>query len=143
MYRTSISSSTITSTTDAINGVVIWALVAVIIAVIGGILVHFLFVKGKTEPKGKFLQWLKDFLAFKIMWLETLLKVFYYIATIFVILFSFALISVSFIAFICTLVLGPIIIRLIYEGTMMFIMIWRNTADIAKATAEDGKKLKK
>lgn len=143
MYRTSISSSTITSTTDAINGVVIWAIVAVIIAVIGGILVHFLFVKGKTEPKGKFLQWLKDFLAFKIMWLEALLKVFYYISTIFVILFSFALISVSFVAFICTLVLGPIIIRLIYEGTMMFIMIWRNTADIAKATAEDGKKLKK
>ena len=112
----------------------VWGIIAIILAIIGGILAYFLFVNSKQEPKGKFLKWLKDFMAFKIMWVEPIMKVFYYIATIFCILISFALISYSFIAFILTLVLGPIVIRLIYEAMMMFIMIWRNTRDIAENT---------
>ena len=117
----------------------IWTIIAAILAVVGGILVYFLFVKAKAEPKGKFLKWLKDFLAFKTMWIEPIMKVCYYIATIFVVLISFAMISTSFLAFLFTLVLGPIIIRLLYEMTMMFIMIWRNTRDIAKNTEKPGK----
>lgn len=143
------NSSLFTTTTstpdfgDAFGGVAIWAVVAIILAIIGGILVYFLFVKSGNNPKGKFVKWLKDFLAFKTMWLEAITKVLYYISTIFAVLFSFALISTSFLAFIITLIIVPIIIRLAYESMIMFIMIWRNTADIAKATSEDGKKLKK
>lgn len=112
----------------------IWGVIAFILAIIGGILVYFLFVNAKTTPKNKFLIWLKDFLAFKTMWIEAIAKVLYYISTIYLILFSFALISTSFLSFILTLVLGPIIIRILYEVFVMFIMIWRNTADIAKNT---------
>lgn len=112
----------------------IWLIVAAIIALIGGILVHFLFVKSKKEPTNKFLIWLKDFLAFKIMWIETLLKIIYYIATIYVVLASFSMISVSFLSFLLMLILAPIGIRLLYEALMMGIMIWRNTQDIAKNT---------
>ena len=112
----------------------IWLVIAAIIALVGGILVHFLFVKGKSEPKGKFLKWLKGFLAFKVMWIESLLKVIYYIATIYVILASFSMISFSFLSFLLMLVLGPVLVRLAYEGLMMFIMIWRNTQDIANNT---------
>lgn len=115
-------------------GAGIWTIIAAILAVVGGILVYFLFVKAKQEPKGKFLQWLKRFLDFKIMWIEVIMKILYYIATIFVVLFSFALISTSFVAFILTLVLGPIMVRLAYEMMVMFIMIWSNTRDIAKNT---------
>ena len=122
-------------------GIGIWGIIALILAIVGGILVHFLFVKSKTEPKGKFAQWLKDFLAFKIMWIEPILKVIYYMATIFVILYSFSFLGMfnimggmAFLMFILTLVLGPIIVRLMYEATMMFIMIWRNTRDIAENT---------
>lgn len=115
-------------------GAGIWAIIAAILAVVGGILAYFLFVKAKQEPKGKFLQWLKKFLDFKIMWVEPIMKVLYYIGTIFVILGSFALISTSFVAFILTLVLGPIMVRLAYEMMIMFIMIWSNTRDIAKNT---------
>ena len=118
-------------------GAEIWAIISIILAIVGGILVHFLFVKAKQEPKNKFLKWLKDFLAFKTMWIETILKVIYYICTIFCILISFSFISFSFLAFILVLVLGPIAIRLGYEMTMMFIMIWHNTAEIAKNTASD------
>ena len=112
----------------------IWLIVAAIIALIGGILVHFLFVKSKKEPTNKFLIWLKDFLAFRIMWIETLLKIIYYIATIYVVLASFSMISVSFLSFLLMLILAPIGIRLLYEALMMGIMIWRNTQDIAKNT---------
>lgn len=123
-----------TVTTGVSAGAGIWTIIALILAIIGGVLVYFLFVKAKQEPKGKFLVWLKDFLAFKTMWIEPIMKVLYYIGTIFVVLASFSLISVSFLSFILTLVLGPIIIRLLYEGAMMLIMIWHNTQTIADDT---------
>ena len=128
------STPTLYSSSDSMAAAGIWTIIAAILAVVGGILLYFLFVKSKAEPKGKFLKWLKDFLAFRTMWIEPVMKVLYYIATIFVVLYSFALISFSPLAFLLTLVLGPIIIRLFYEMTMMFIMIWRNTQDIAKNT---------
>ncbi|MBR2841447.1 hypothetical protein IKE80_01515 [Candidatus Saccharibacteria bacterium] len=134
------SSSSLDAT---MGGFGVWALIAIILAIVGGILVYFLFVKSKTEPKGKFAKWLKDFLAFKIMWLEPILKVVYYIATIFVILYSFSFLGmvglmggVAIIMFFATLILGPIFVRIMYEATMMFIMIWRNTRDIAENTTK-------
>ena len=128
------SSSSYTSTAAGIG---IWSIIAAILAIVGGILVYFLFVNAKTEPTGKFAKWLKDFLSFKIMWIEPILKVVYYVATIFTVLYSFSFIALGgygFLMFILFLILGPIIIRLVYEATMMFIMIWRNTRDIADNT---------
>ena len=125
------------NSTDAIAGAGIWTLIAAILAIIGGILVYFLFVKSKTEPKGKFAKWLKEFLSFKIMWIEPIMKVVYYIATIFTILFSFTFLvagGAGVLMFFLTLVLGPVIVRIVYEMTMMFIMIWRNTKDISDNT---------
>lgn len=131
-----------TPSTSGLEGAGIWALIAAILAIIGGILVYFLFVKKQEEPKGKFAKWLKDFLSFRIMWLEPILKVVYYIATIFIILFSFTFLSAGgygVLVFFLTLIFGPIGIRLVYEMTMMFVMIWRNTQNIADNT---GKKTK-
>ncbi len=124
-----------TGSSSTFEGIGIWGIIALILAIVGGILVYFLFVKAKTEPKGKFAKWLKDFLSFKIMWIEPILKVIYYFATIYVVLISF-----SFLAFggygvlmwLGTMILGPIVVRIAYEATMMFIMIWRNTRDIAE-----------
>ena len=133
--------NTSSSSADMMAGFGIWTIIALILAIIGDVLVHFLFVNAKTAPKGKFAKWLKDFLAFKIMWIEPILKVIYYIATIYVVLFSFNYLGMmgvlggtAFLMFLLTLVLGPILIRIIYEFTMMFIMIWRNTRDIAANT---------
>lgn len=131
-----------TTTTSApfvssMTGIGIWTIIALILAIVGGFLVFFLFVNSKKEFKGKFVKWFKDFLAFKVMWIETIVKIFYYALTIFVILLSFSFISLGgmgFLMFICTLVLGPIAIRITYEAFIMFIMIWRNTKDIAENT---------
>ena len=137
----SSSYTTATSAYGTMAGAGIWSIIAIILAIIGGILVYFLFVKSKTEPKGKFAKWLKDFLSFKIMWLEPILKVVYYIATIFVVLYSFTFLGMigvlggmAFLMFFFCLILGPVLIRIAYEMTMMFIMIWRNTRDIAENT---------
>lgn len=121
------------------EGFMIWAGIAGILAIVGGILLYFLFVRSKNQPKGKFAKWLKDFLSFKIMWLEPILKVVYYIATIAIILISFGFLGYGgsgVLMFFLTLILGPIVIRIMYEATMMFIMIWRNTRDIADNTAK-------
>lgn len=121
----------------AMTGIAIWSIIALVLAVVGGILVYFLFVKAKTEPKGKFAKWLKNFLSFKIMWIEAFVKIFYYALTIFVILLSFSFLTLGgagFLPFICTLVLGPIGLRIAYESMVMFIMIWRNTQDISDNT---------
>ena len=133
-YNDLTSPTTVDLSGSVDAGAGIWILIAAVLALIGGILVHFLFVKGKDEPKGKFLKWLKDFLAFKIMWIEPIMKVIYYIGTIFCILASFAFIGTSFLTFVILLICGPILIRLTYEGIMMFIMIWRNTQNIADNT---------
>ena len=115
----------------------VWTIIAAVLAIIGGILLYYLFVKAKDNPKGKFLKWLKDFLSFKIMWIEPILKMIYYIGTIFVMLYSFSFLQLGgngVILWLLTLILGPIFIRLVYELSMMFIMIWRNTQDIASNT---------
>jgi len=130
-------SRTGSSSTSGIQGAGIWLIIASILAIVGGILVYFLFVKAKAEPKNKFLKWLKDFLSFKVMWIEPILKVVYYIATIFIVLNSFSFLALGgngVLMWLATLVLGPVILRVLYEATMMFIMIWRNTRDIADNT---------
>ncbi len=133
---TSNSGSSYGSTAEGIG---VWGIIALILSIVGAILVYFMFVKAKEEPKGKFLKWLKEFLSFKIMWIEAILKVVYYFSTIFVILFSFSYLALGgygVLMFFLSLILGPIIVRLIYEASIMFVMIWRNTRDIA----EKGKK---
>ena len=127
-------SKTGSSSTSGVEGAGIWLIIASILAVVGGILVYFLFVKAKAEPQNKFLKWLKDFLSFKVMWIEPILKVVYSIATIFIVLNSFSFLALGgngVLMWLATLVLGPVILRVLYEATMMFIMIWRNTRDIA------------
>lgn len=124
---------------DAVEGIGIWAVIAFILAIIGAVLVYFLFVKAKDAPKGKFLKWLKEFLSFRVMWIEAILKVTYYFATIFVILISFSYLALGgygVLYFFLSLILGPVLVRLVYEASIMFVMIWRNTKDIAEQTTK-------
>ena len=113
---------------------IVWSVLAVVLAIVGGILVYTLFLNNKKLKLNGFLAWLKNFLNFKTMMLEVILKVLYLIATIYVILSSFSLIGTNFLLFLITLVLGPVIVRIIFESALMFIMIWKNTSDISKNT---------
>ena len=64
------------------------------------------------------------------MLIETILKITYIFMAIFITLSSFALIRLSFLSFLVTLVFGNIITRIIYELILITIMIWKNTAEI-------------
>lgn len=120
------------SSSDAINSSV-WMIVSIILAVVGGILIYFLFLSKKNEGKFKgFAGWLYDFLSFKRMFMEALLKITYLILALYITLSSFALIGTNFIAFLGTLILGNVILRLVYEFSLLLLVICRNTTDISK-----------
>lgn len=130
MYNYDFSSS-ITKTTNTINGVVIWTIIAAVIAVIGGITLYFVFLKSKNKFTG-FLAKLQDFLNFKSLVLEDILKITYLILTIFITLNSFGLIAVNVGTFFFTLIVGNLGLRIGYELSILIIKICRNTSDINK-----------
>ena len=114
------------------TGSLVWTIVSVILAIIGGILAYILFINKNTKLENKFLIWLRDFLSFKNLLLETILKVTYVILAIFVTLTSFNMIGVSFFGFLLYLVIGNVVLRIIYESSLMLLMIWKNTSEINK-----------
>ena len=110
-----------------------WMTIVLLLAIIGGILVYFLFLKKENESKFTgFVKYLYEFLSFKKLWLETILKVSYLILAIYITLASFELIGTSFIAFVLTLVFGNIVLRVIYELSLVLLTICRNTTEINK-----------
>lgn len=121
-----------TNTTSSIQGSIVWFIIAAVLAVIGGIVIYFLFVRTNKKEDNKYLAWFKDFANFKKMLIEPILKVTYLILAIFITLYSFGLIGVSFVAFLLTLTLGNILLRLAYETTLILLMIWKNTTEINK-----------
>ena len=123
------------SSIDSMIGSSVWLIIALVLAIVGGILVYFLFLSKKNEGKFKgFLGWLYDFLSFKKMFLEALLKITYLILAIYVTLSSFALIGTNFFIFLLVLILGNVLVRVIYEFSLILLVICRNTTDIAKNT---------
>ena len=114
------------------TGSLVWTIVSVILAIIGGILAYVLFINKNTKLENKFLIWLRDFLSFKNLLLETILKVTYVILAIFVTLTSFNMIGESFFGFLLYLVIGNVVLRIIYESSLMLLMIWKNTSEINK-----------
>lgn len=131
-YGTDFADISTTTPTKAASGM-IWVVISAILAVIGGIVLYFTFLSKKNEGKFTgFLGWMYDFLTFKKMMIENLLKILYLIAALFITLGSFALISTSFIAFLMTLVFGNIAARVVYELFLVTLVICRNTTDINK-----------
>ncbi len=126
--------SLFTSTTNSINAiegkmnfVTNWLIVGAVLAVVAGILVFFLFTNKKNTVKG-FAAKIKDFLSFKDMYIESLLKMFYVASTVYVIFNAIATAVLGDIpTFFFQLLLGPIITRLGYEFGMVIVKIWRNT----------------
>ena len=81
-----------------------------------------------------------DFLTFKKMLAENLLKILYLVFAIFITLFSFALIGVNFLAFLGYLVIGNVLARLTYELMLVILVICRNTTEINKKMSNKDEK---
>ncbi len=108
----------------------VWAIVSLVLAIVGAILGYFMFVKPEKNYPNKFVNWLRSFLNFNEMLIEPILKVTYMFIAIFITLGSFELIGSSFVGFLLTLIFGNLIMRVIYEASMMMVSIWKNTKEI-------------
>lgn len=115
-----------------VTGAAVWTIVSFILAIVGGLVVYFLFFKSDKKTSNKYLDWIKEFFNFKKMLIEDILKIVYVVLTIFITLMSFELITVNFIAFLLTLILGNLGLRIIFELSLIRIMIWKNTNEINK-----------
>ena len=110
----------------------VWGLVALIVGIIGGVVVYFLFINNDKTEKNKYLQAFKEFFGFKKMLIEDLLKIIYLVLAIFITLYSFEFITESFVGFIFILLIGNLVLRIIFESILVKIMIWKNTTEINK-----------
>ena len=122
----------------------IWLIISAVLAVVGGIVLYFTFLKKSNDGKfNGFLGWMYDFLTFKKMLIENLLKVLYLIVAIFITLGSFAIIGESFLGFLVSLIGGNLVARIVYEFLLVALVICRNTTDINdKLTAKANKEIK-
>lgn len=112
-------------------GIGVWGVIAATLAIVGGLVVYFVFLNKSNEDKYKgFVWYLYEFLSFKKMWLESILKVTYLILAIYITLQSFGLIGTSFLLFILMLVLGNVILRIVYEMSLILLTICKNTTEI-------------
>lgn len=104
-----------------------------LIALVGGVCAYLMFVKSDEEPKDPRLVKLKEFLSFKKMIIEGLLKVTYIVFALFITLYSFQImVGTSFITGLMLLILLNIMLRIGYEASLIVLLIWRNTSDINK-----------
>ena len=111
---------------------IVWLTISLVLGIVGGICLYVCFVRENRKLTDPRLIKLRDFLQFRTTIMEPVLKALYCILALFITLYSFALISESFVGFLLFLIFGNVVTRLCYEGSMIILMIWRNTADINK-----------
>ena len=122
--------NSLVSSSSSVTGVFIWTIISVIVAIGGGIALYIIFLKNDKKKFTGFLAKLKDFLNFKVLLLEDILKISYLIIAIFITLFSFGLIGTSVISFLVTLIGGNLALRISYELSILLIKICQNTSEI-------------
>jgi hypothetical protein len=111
------------------------AIVALICAIVGSILVFVLFLRKDNESKYTgFVKWLYDFLQFNKLTIDIILRFTYLFLAIFITVLSFGLISTSFLGFLLTLILGNLVLRVVYEFSMLVILIHRNVRELNEKT---------
>lgn len=111
----------------------VWIIISIVVAIIGGICLYFTVFSDKNEGKYTgFMEKLYEFVRFKKMYITTILKVSYLIIAIYLTLSSFALISTSFLLFLLTLIGGNLLLRIIYEFSLVLLSIQENVSAINK-----------
>ena len=121
------------SQTSRWTGLAIWAIIAFVIAIAATVCIFVVFLNKKNENKfNGFLGWLYNFLTFKVLASEILLKVTYVCFAIYITLYSFALIGTSFGSFLGMLIGGNLVLRITYELLILIISICSNVSEINK-----------
>ena len=92
-----------------------------------------LFLTKKNENKFKgFAGWLYDFLNFKSLLAEGILRILYIISAIFITLYSLVMLFFQPIFALLMLTVGNVVMRLLYEFMLVLLIICKNTSEINK-----------
>lgn len=119
------------NTPNISSSVDVWTIVSFLVAICGGIVLYFTFLNPKNaENYTGATKKLYDFLSFQTMTLEAVLKICYLVVAIFITISSFSLISTSFVAFLLMLFLGNVIARIVFEGSLLILMMYRKLCEI-------------
>lgn len=114
-------------------------IVTLILAIVGGIVVVAVFLPKKNEYKfSGFLGQLYDFLNFKTFFAEILLRTLYIISAAWLSLSAlgnlffvdYGSFGTALLVFILTIVFGNLIIRLVFEFSMVKLVVCRNTSEM-------------
>lgn len=109
----------------------IWVVISLVLAIVLGLVVYFMFLTKENESKlTDKKKWIYDFLSFKKLFAEDLLKITYLITAIFITLSSLSMIGVNFALFIVYLLVGNVVTRLVYEFILAILLICKNTTEI-------------
>lgn len=126
--------------------VTVLSIIFLVAALAGGVVLYFLVFGKKKDGKYQgFMKWLYDFVHFRVLTVEAIVKILYLISAIAVTLSSFLYFAGGLIGLLlCPLqiVLGNILVRVAYEFAIMMILLVRNTNEInakLKNQNEDGK----
>ncbi len=119
--------------TDALSGSVVAVIIAFILALVGSILLFVLFLPKANENKFHgFLGYMYDFLHFKKLVLEVILKFLYVFNAAFVTLAGVFLLFINPLSSLMMLIGGNLLLRIGYEFVLLIIMICKNTSEINK-----------
>ena len=108
----------------------VWSIIAAVLAVVGALVAFFFFARQPRDKFTGFAAKLHDFVNFKRLRAEAILKLFYLAVAIFTTLASFELISTSFLLFFLTLVIGNIMLWVTFQFAMIMVKIYRNLEEI-------------
>lgn len=94
------------------------------------------------------LQWLHDYFHFKKLYIESVLRFIFVLASAAIVCYGFFTMlgyvgygrykESTFLPGLLLMVLGPVVLRLFYEGTMMFILLVKNVIEINKKLSNKG-----
>ena len=124
--------------------------ISVLVALVLTILLWILVIPEKRRPKlGKFFAFLADLFNFKSLLIEKILKFTYVLLTLFAIVFGFCMLFIvsygeSMALYgVLIMILGPIALRLVYELSMMGVLLVNNVIEINRKMSVEQKAEKK
>ena len=109
-----------------------------IIALITAILVFIFVIQRKKSFKGRFANWIKEFLNFRSILVAGIIKILYVFLAVFLTIMSIILmfqgkgdeVLPMILTGLASLIIGNILLRVMLELTMALIVVWENTSDI-------------
>lgn len=118
-------------------------IVTVVLSLVIALILFFGLVIRKKDPESGFAKWWKEFLNFRKIWIAGIMKFVYIFGSLLCIFGGIALMIYGFweghepgvmiLVGLGVMIVGPILLRLTFEMTMLFVGVWENTANIRGA----------